>query len=93
MVRLPIHFISSVLIPTFSFSSAYSFLDPHKEHAFLAVYIVGILIAACIIFVLVRLCCVLRERLLASRVDSISSPPEAIDDWQDLERPSSAYAA
>jgi len=86
-------FISHLCVFTNPPPSAYSFLDPQKEHAFLAVYILGILVAACIIFVLVRLCCVLRERLLAPRVAHISSPPEAIDDWQALERPSSASAA
>jgi hypothetical protein len=76
--------------------SAYSFLDPHKEHGFLAVYIVGIALAACLAFTLTRLLCVLRVRLVTPRrMDSThekDSPPEAIDDWQEIERPDTPVA-
>ena len=43
--------------------TVYSFLDPHKQGAFLAAYIVGIAVAEIVIFVLVRYLCILRHRL------------------------------
>jgi len=43
----------------------YSFLDPKKEGAFLAVYIVGIPVAGAMIFSIVRFICWAKERLLA----------------------------
>ncbi|KAJ6599735.1 hypothetical protein DFH09DRAFT_1355834 [Mycena vulgaris] len=45
----------------------YPFLDPHTQHAFLAVYIVGIALGACVVFVLVRGVAVLRQRFVVSR--------------------------
>ncbi|KAI0700332.1 hypothetical protein BC835DRAFT_1328424 [Cytidiella melzeri] len=41
----------------------YSFLDPSTEHAKLAVYIVGVALAATVIFILVRYICVARSWL------------------------------
>jgi len=75
---------------------AYSFLNPHKEHGKLAIYIVGIALAACLAFTLTRLLCVLREWFVTPRrMDSThekDSPPEAIDDWQEIERPDTPVA-
>jgi hypothetical protein len=72
--------------------SAYSFLDPHKEHAFLAVYIVGIFVVACVIFAAVQLLCMFRERLVTPRGDQKPAHPEAINDWQTIEKPDSPSA-
>jgi hypothetical protein len=78
------------------FILAYSFLNPHKEHGKLAIYIVGIALAACLAFTLTRLLCVLREWFVTPRrMDSThekDSPPEAIDDWQEIERPDTPVA-
>ncbi|KAJ6599716.1 hypothetical protein DFH09DRAFT_1021167 [Mycena vulgaris] len=45
----------------------YPFLDPHTQHAFLAVYIVGIALGACLVFVIVRGVAVLRQRFVVRR--------------------------
>jgi len=71
----------------------YSFLDPQKEHGFLAAYIVGIAIAQCVVFVIVRYVIVLRDRLAPRKaVDDSPPTPEAIDEWQDVDRPSTTEA-
>lgn len=44
--------------------SAYSFLDPKKQGALLAGYIVGIAVAQCVIFAVVRTLIVARERIV-----------------------------
>jgi hypothetical protein len=69
----------------------YNFLDPGKQHGLLAGYIVGVAVAECIIFVVVRGICVLRERISArrTRVDPKSGPEQGIDEWEEVERPSS----
>jgi len=49
---------------------AYSFLDPAKGKGRLAIYIVGIALAECIVFVVVHVICSLRERIIARRARS-----------------------
>jgi len=72
----------------------YSFLNPQKEHGFLAVYIIGITLAQCIVFVIVRYTMVLRDRLAPRKPveDDVQIPPEPIDEWQDVDRPSTGSA-
>jgi len=68
----------------------YSFLNPHKEQGLLAAYIVGIGVGECIVFSVVWGLCLLRERLLPrSKFAGVGAgqAPEAIDDWQEIERP------
>ncbi|CAL1694596.1 unnamed protein product [Somion occarium] len=65
----------------------YDFLDPHLQHAKLAAYIVGIAVAQIIIFTVVHLLIRLREQL--SRRLYVPSTPEAIDEWEEVDRPSS----
>lgn len=83
---------------------AYTFLDPRKQHAKLAAYIIGIPIGEVIIFALVRGIVVLRERwaVKAGRVlkveqeghdgwqgvDASSRGPSNDDDWEEIQRPS-----
>ena len=43
----------------------YSFLDPHKQGAKLAAYIVGIAIAEIVLFIIIRYICILRNYLVA----------------------------
>jgi hypothetical protein len=65
-----------------SLPTAYGFLNPSKEHARLAGYIVGIAVAQCIIFLLVRGAIVLRQRLVLRRPGSLPEKQdtrEAID--------------
>jgi len=60
----------------------YGFLNPAKEHARLAGYIVGIAVSQCIIFLLVRGAIVLRQRLVLRRPGSLPEKQdtrEAID--------------
>ncbi|KAF7318428.1 hypothetical protein HMN09_00352000 [Mycena chlorophos] len=73
----------------------YDFLDPVKEGGLLAAYIVGIAVGEAIVFVLVRGVVVLRQRwaLRAGRVlgvvgaDGQTDDREALDDWEEVERP------
>ncbi|OJA13740.1 hypothetical protein AZE42_01548 [Rhizopogon vesiculosus] len=69
----------------------YSFLDPSKEHGFLAVYIIGIAVGYCIVFTIVKGICSLRCRLVARYgLDSSEQvPPEALEQWEhvDVEQP------
>jgi len=68
----------------------YAFLNPQKEHGLLAGYIVGIAVAECIIFAVVRGICYLRKRITrthSSRFLLDAHDPEEIEDWQDVERP------
>jgi len=72
----------------------YSFLDPNKQHGFLAAYIVGIAVGECIVFSVVWGVCYLRERLstrlkLSAASVSIEDGrgPEEIDEWQEIDRP------
>jgi hypothetical protein len=64
---------------------AYSFLDPEKQHAMLAAYIAGIPIGECLVFTGVRYICIFREHF-AARNGQRSCTPEAIDEWQEIER-------
>ncbi|KAF5374632.1 hypothetical protein D9615_008914 [Tricholomella constricta] len=70
----------------------YSFLNPHKQKALLAAYIVGIAVGYCIIFLFVRLLIILRIRIVAwsraRRGAGSSADSEAIEDWEEVERPS-----
>ena len=74
--------------------TAYSFLDPEKEHAKLAGYIIAVGVAECLAFLLARGLTWIRIRLsrrtaFASSSDSEAQP--AIDeDWQNVERPGSS---
>jgi len=66
----------------------YAFLDPSTEHGFLAAYIIGIAVGYCVVFSIVKGICQLRCRLFprySSQQDD--SPPEALDEWQDVDRP------
>ncbi|KAI0373345.1 hypothetical protein BV20DRAFT_938448 [Pilatotrama ljubarskyi] len=71
----------------------YSFLDPQREHAKLAGYIVGIAVAECLAFLFARGLAVLRMRLARRRAwerteaESIEQEPQAIDEWEEVERP------
>ncbi len=66
---------------------AYSFLDPGKQGNLLAAYIVGIAVGEIIVFVVVRLLCMLRARLArgsrAAYRESVVS--EAIDEWEEVD--------
>ncbi|KAI0668548.1 hypothetical protein C8Q78DRAFT_980101 [Trametes maxima] len=64
----------------------YSFLDPHKEHAKLAGYIVAIGIAECLAFCLAYGLVTGRVRLVRRRTDAAEAP-QAIDEWEEVERP------
>jgi len=65
----------------------YSFLNPQKVHGYLAAYIAGIGVGEAIIFIIVRYVCVLREKLSSKRTRSVPSSSETIDEWEELERP------
>ncbi|KIJ64026.1 hypothetical protein HYDPIDRAFT_28920 [Hydnomerulius pinastri MD-312] len=66
----------------------YGFLNPAKEHGLLAAYIVGIAIGYCVVFTVVKGICLLRWRLsLRYSSEPDNSPPEALDEWQDVEQP------
>lgn len=70
----------------------YSFLDPNKQRAKLAIYIVGIPAALVIIFILVRYITRLRERVFSTLVRRKASAGEKMEDWQDIERPKTPLA-
>ncbi|KAJ7148063.1 hypothetical protein C8R43DRAFT_522183 [Mycena crocata] len=74
----------------------YDFLDPHKEGALLAAYIVGIAVGEIVVFLLARGVTVLRQRLVVRRGllreghDSAlmgGGGGEAIDEWEEVARP------
>ena len=69
---------------------AYNFLNPHKEGKLLAAYIVGIAAGETVIFVIVRYVCVFRERMVLRYSQSLPSvtnaEPEALDDWEEIDR-------
>ncbi|TFK36001.1 hypothetical protein BDQ12DRAFT_699831 [Crucibulum laeve] len=79
----------------------YAFLDPTKQHALLAAYIIGIAVAEIIIFFIVRLIMTFRERYCARRgLTQLSDDEgdmeqgrrdmkERIDEWEEIERPKS----
>ncbi|EJF62613.1 hypothetical protein BD309DRAFT_955275 [Dichomitus squalens] len=72
----------------------YSFLDPGKEHAKLAGYIIAVGVAECVAFVLARGLTWIRMRLSRRMSYASSSDTEvepAIDeDWQEIGRPGSS---
>ncbi|KAI0713406.1 hypothetical protein C8Q76DRAFT_620255 [Earliella scabrosa] len=76
----------------------YSFLDPGKQRAKLAGYIIAVGVAECLAFVLVRGLTWARNRLskrnLAPAPDSTESIAERqpSEDWEQIERPSSSIA-
>lgn len=81
---------SILFLPWLHLLKAYAFLNPQKEHGLLAGYIVGIAVAECIIFAVVRVICYLRKRITrthSSRFLLDAHDPEEIEDWQDVERP------
>ncbi|EIN13038.1 hypothetical protein PUNSTDRAFT_82585 [Punctularia strigosozonata HHB-11173 SS5] len=73
----------------------YDFLDPGKQHALLAAYIIGIAVGCCLIFSLVRGVIVLRQRLArrffprraggAAFGDDAGVRAEGIDEWETVE--------
>ncbi|KAG6807600.1 hypothetical protein H0H92_006958 [Tricholoma furcatifolium] len=70
----------------------YAFLDPKKEKAFLAAYVLGILIGYCIVFVLIRYLIVLRARIFArcgTLDENVAVASEAIDEWEEVDHPNS----
>ncbi|KAH9923972.1 uncharacterized protein BXZ73DRAFT_50715 [Epithele typhae] len=73
---------------------SYSFLDPAKEHAMLAAYIVGIAVAECVAFALVQGLTLLRLRLTKGRAGtrpgSALSGRAPTEDWEEVEPPSPA---
>ncbi|EIW60734.1 uncharacterized protein TRAVEDRAFT_64129 [Trametes versicolor FP-101664 SS1] len=74
----------------------YSFLDPQKEGAKLAGYIIGVGVAEVLAFLLARGLAVLRVRLTRRgawrRANSLDQG-QAIDEWEDVERPKSPTVA
>jgi len=71
---------------------AYTFLNPKKQGGLLAAYIVGIAVCYMIVFVIVRFIILLRIRLVARYrrrcSDEGTAIPEAIEEWEEVERPS-----
>ncbi|KAI8998982.1 hypothetical protein BD414DRAFT_140078 [Trametes punicea] len=66
----------------------YSFLDPHKEHAKLAGYIIAIGVAECLAFLLARALILARTRLVQRRASQRArDTPQAIDEWEAMDRP------
>nr|VWP00397.1 MSP1 protein-like protein [Ganoderma boninense] len=70
----------------------YSFLNPQKEHAKLAGYIIGIGVAECLAFLLARGLIWVRMRL-SGRKSRASGPsgtnPTIEEGWEEVERPGS----
>jgi hypothetical protein len=58
----------------------YDFLDPHKEHGKLAVYIVGIAVAECIVFAIVHGICVGREKVFGKRREK----RQGLNEWEQV---------
>lgn len=76
-------------------SAAYSFLDPEKQHAKLAGYIVGIAVAECLAFLLVRGLTWVRMRLSRRGSSAIQDGTEdgrPSEEWEEVERPPSSVA-
>ncbi|KAF7348776.1 hypothetical protein MVEN_01397100 [Mycena venus] len=74
----------------------YSFLDPTKQHGLVAAYIIGIGVGDVVVFALARGVVVLRQRLAIrsgrlakddGEVIGSGGDAEAIDEWQEIERP------
>ena len=94
LTRLKVSIVSSLPSFTFFVSShihvlcilAYNFLDPQIQHAKVAAYVFGIAIAEVIIFVVVHFLIRLRVRLTRRR-STASSSQEAIDEWEEVDRP------
>lgn len=61
----------------------YNFLDPQKEHGKLAVYIVGIAVAECIIFAIVYGLCVLRQKLV-SKFGGKTRAKQGLNEWEEV---------
>lgn len=71
----------------------YSFLDPSKQHALLAGYIVGIAVAECIIFAIIWGICRLRRKFFPSKEaghGSARAEPESLEEWEEVGRTSMA---
>ncbi|KAG6907928.1 hypothetical protein DXG01_006858 [Tephrocybe rancida] len=69
----------------------YTFLDPVKQGPLLAAYIIGILGGYIIIFLLVRFLILMRIRVVRwhrARKGEKAMGAEAIEDWEEIERPS-----
>jgi len=70
----------------------YSFLDPSKKGAFLAVYIVGIAVGECIVYAIVHGVVLLRVRLTrryaAVEGSDTDEYKESFSEWQQMSRPS-----
>jgi len=63
----------------------YNFLDPRKEHGFIAVYVAGIGIGEAVLFSLVWGLCKLRE-WLCLKAQQPPPPEDVSDDWQEVSR-------
>jgi len=58
----------------------YSFLDPSKQHAFVAVYILGMLIGTIVVLAVVKGVCALRDKLFRNvRVQVVDTDVEYVD--------------
>lgn len=68
--------------------TVYNFLDPSKQHAVLAGYIIGIAVAECIIFAaiwgVIRLRCKLLSRKNVQQGDQANR--ESLEEWQEVRR-------
>lgn len=68
--------------------AAYSFLDPAKQHARVAAYIVGIAVATLLFFTIARYACVLRERLARGRglrdTAGAGERREELQEWEEI---------
>ena len=64
----------------------YDFLNPDKEHAMLAAYIVGIAVGCCVLFTLSRGLILLRQRICRKKQGDVpAGPPEQLDEWDLVE--------
>lgn len=90
------------LLPPFSIKSVlytvYNFLNPQTQHAVLAAWIIGIALAYCVIFSLVRGIVIVRVRVFARGVrgafrqraesggmEGEKSEAEGVDDWVEVD--------
>jgi len=70
----------------------YSFLDPSKQHGFLAAYIIAIAIGECLVFAVVCGVCLLRERVVGRRRAGAGQARQEMDEWEEIDRPSTPSA-
>ncbi|KAJ7431110.1 hypothetical protein FB451DRAFT_1198307 [Mycena latifolia] len=80
-----------------TFLPTYPFLNPSKQHARLAAYIIGIALGDVVVFFFTRSIILLRTRVFASRnkegrADELTDGEggggrEELEDWEEVERP------